>query len=79
MFKSDMAETRQEVITIQDLDPDAMGTLIEYAYTARVHINTETVQPLLFAASILQMESVAEACASFMKTHLHPSNCIEVP
>lgn len=78
MFKSDMAEARQDIVTIKDLDPDAMGALIEFLYTARVRITTDTVQPLLFAASILQIETVAEACASFMKTHLHPSNCIEV-
>ncbi|KAK7097908.1 kelch-like protein 8 [Littorina saxatilis] len=78
MFKSEMAESRQDVVTIQDLDEDAMGMLVEFAYTARVKITTETVQPLLFAASILQIECVAEACANFMKSHLHPSNCIEV-
>lgn len=78
MFKSEMAESRQELVTIQDLDEDAMEMLVEFAYTARIKITTETVQPLLFAASILQMECVAEACANFMKSHLHPSNCIEV-
>lgn len=78
MFKSEMAESRQELVTIQDLDEDAMEMLVEFAYTARLKITTETVQPLLFAASILQMECVAEACANFMKSHLHPSNCIEV-
>lgn len=78
MFKSEMAETKQEVITIQDLDEDAMEKVVNFAYTARIKITTETVQQILFAASILQIESVAEACANFMKLHLHPSNCIEV-
>ncbi|KAL8616818.1 hypothetical protein ACOMHN_017855 [Nucella lapillus] len=78
MFCSEMAESRQDLVTIKDLDEDAMERLVDFAYTARVKITTETVQPLLFAASILQVECVAEACANFMKTHLHFSNCIEV-
>ena len=78
MFKSGMAEARQDVITIQDLDAAAMAALIEFAYSARIRITTDTVQQLLFAASILQIENVAEACSAFMKTHLHLTNCIEV-
>ena len=78
MFMSEMAESRQDLITIQDIDEDAMQMLVEFAYTSKIKITTENVQPLLFAASILQVENVAEACASFMKSHLHPSNCIEV-
>lgn len=78
MFKSDMAESRLECITIQDLDEGAMENLIEFCYTSRIKITTENVQPILFASSILQIESVAEACANFMKSHLHPSNCLEV-
>lgn len=78
MFKSEMAESHQDVVTIQDIDEDAMEKLIEFAYTAKVRITTDTVHPLLFAAAILQIDSVAEACATFMKSHLHPTNCIEV-
>lgn len=78
MLKSEMAEAHQDVVTIQDIDEDAMEKLIEFAYTAKIRITTDTVHPLLFAAAILQMDSVAEACANFMKSHLHPSNCIEV-
>ena len=55
-----------------------MEMLVEFAYTAKLKITTDTVQPLLFAACILQMECVAQACADFMKSHLHPSNSIEV-
>lgn len=78
MFKSEMAESHQDVVSIQDIDEDAMEKLIEFAYTAKIRITTDTVHPLLFAAAILQIDSVAEACATFMKSHLHPTNCIEV-
>uniref|UniRef100_A0A0B6ZMB8 BTB domain-containing protein n=1 Tax=Arion vulgaris TaxID=1028688 RepID=A0A0B6ZMB8_9EUPU len=78
MFKSKMAEATEKSITIQDLDDEAMDKLIQFAYTSRIKLNTENVQSILYAASILQIETVANACSNFMQSHLHPSNCIEV-
>lgn len=78
MFQSEMAESRAPSITIHDIDETAMEKLIQFAYTSKVKISVDNVQPLLYAASILQMETVAKACCDFMKKHLHPSNCIGV-
>jgi kelch-like protein 8 len=78
MFTSKMAESTKESITINDIDEQAMKALIEFAYTAKITMTVDNVQPLLYASSILQMETVAYACSDFMKTHLDPSNCIGV-
>ena len=78
MFTSEMAESRKSAISIQDIDGAAMEQLIQFAYTAKISLNTENVQSLLYAASILQVENVAQACCEFMKSHLHPNNCIGV-
>ncbi|CAG5131884.1 unnamed protein product [Candidula unifasciata] len=78
MFTSKMAEATEKSITIQDIEEEAMDKLIQFAYTSRIKLSTENVQSLLYAASILQIETVANACSSFMQSHLHPSNCIEV-
>lgn len=78
MFKSNMAEATEKNITIRDIEEEAMEKLIQFAYTSRIKLSTENVQSLLYAASILQIETVANACSSFMQSHLHPSNCIEV-
>lgn len=78
MFLSEMAESKQDAITIHDIDESALEALIKFAYTAKIVLAIDTVQPILYAASILQIETVAEACAEFMKSHLHPSNCLGV-
>ena len=78
MFTSEMAESRKTVIPIQDIEEKALEQLINFAYTAKVTLTTDTVQSLLYASSILQVETVAHACCEFMKTHLHPSNCIGI-
>ncbi|KAK0052955.1 kelch-like protein 8 [Biomphalaria pfeifferi] len=78
MFNSRMAEATEKSITIKDIDEEAMEKLIQFAYTSHIRLNTDNVQSILYAASILQIEAVANACSRFMQSHLHPSNCIEV-
>lgn len=78
MFTSEMSESRQTSVTIKDIDEAALEALINFAYTSRITLSTDNVQTLLYASSILQVEIVAQACCEFMKSHLHPSNCIGI-
>ena len=78
MFTSDMKECKNEKITINDIDDHALVSLINFAYTAKIKITVDNVQSLLYASSILQVETVANACSDFMESHLDPPNCIGV-
>ncbi len=78
MFTSEMSESRQSVINIKDIEEAAMDQIVHFAYTSRITLTTDNVQSLLYASSILQVEIIAQACCDFMKTHLHPSNCIGI-
>ncbi|KAM4808568.1 kelch-like protein 8 [Rhinophrynus dorsalis] len=78
MFLSDMAEAKQTLIEIRDFDGDAIEDLVKFAYSSRVTLTVDNVQPLLYAACILQVELVARACCEYMKLHFHPSNCLAV-
>ncbi|XP_077984948.1 kelch-like protein 8 [Glandiceps talaboti] len=78
MLTSEMSESRQDIITIKDIDESAMEGLIRFMYTSKITLTTENVQQVLYASSILQMEMVVRACCDFMKTHLHPTNCLGV-
>ena len=44
MFTGDLSESRQEVVTLKEVDPTALELLIEYCYTAEVPVNEENVQ-----------------------------------
>jgi len=78
MFLSNMSECTNNVVTINDIDEVAFNDLVNFAYTSKITLTTENVQTLLFACSILQVDSVARACCVFMTSHLHASNCIGI-
>lgn len=78
MFTSNMCECVNNIVTINDVDEIAFTDLVNFAYTSKITLTTENVQTLLFACSILQVDSVACACCHFMTSHLHPSNCIGI-
>ncbi|VDO74139.1 unnamed protein product [Heligmosomoides polygyrus] len=53
-----------------------MEALVNFVYTSEITINSDNVQSLLFAASILQMDSVCYACQRFMTQLLTTKNCL---
>lgn len=74
MFTNSMLESRQETVTLTDLDEKAVEDLVEFAYTSKIDIHEDNVQPLLKASSILQLSEVMGACSDFLSQQLHPSN-----
>ena len=61
-----------------EADPEALVTLVDYVYTARVEVNEDNVQTLLQAANLLQLVDVTDACCQFLQSQLHPSNCLGI-
>ena len=45
----------------------ALESLINFAYSGKVKIDSSNVQSLLVGASFLQLAKVREACADFLK------------
>lgn len=73
-----MAESKQEVVELHDIDAPSLKQLIDFAYTGEIIITEENVQVLLPASSLLQMQSVREACCKFLLRQLHPSNVLGI-
>lgn len=78
MFTNTMLESKQDTVTLTDVDEKAVEELVEFAYTAKIDIHEDNVQPLLKASSILQLSEVMGACSDFLKQQLHPSNCLGI-
>ncbi|XP_069998111.1 kelch-like protein 18 [Penaeus vannamei] len=78
MFTHDMAESKQKEITMQGIEPSALESLINFAYSGKVKIDGANVQSLLVGASFLQLSKVREACADFLKLRLHPHNVLGI-
>lgn len=55
MFLSEMSEAKQELIEIKDFDGDAIQDLVQFAYSSKLTLTVDNVQPLLYAACILQV------------------------
>lgn len=78
MFTSEMRESKQDAIRLNDIDEQCLVLLVNFMYTSKIELTVENVQKLLFSASLLQIEVVSKACSEFMKTHLDPTNCFDV-
>ena len=78
MFTNSMLESQKETVTLVDLDGKAVEDLVEFAYTSKIDIHEDNVQPLLKASSILQLPEVMGACSDFLHQQLHPSNCLGI-
>lgn len=57
MFLSEMSEAKQELIEIKDFDGDAIQDLVQFAYSSKLILTVDNVQPLLYAACILQVKT----------------------
>ena len=78
MFTDDMAERKQNTITINGVDAESLSCLVDFAYTATVDISEKNVQAILTAASVLQFEEVKRACSQFLRRNLDTDNCLGI-
>ncbi|KTG35961.1 hypothetical protein cypCar_00025492 [Cyprinus carpio] len=77
MFSTDLMESRQERVAINGVEPQMIGVLVSYGYTAEVVISKANVQALLAAANLLDVMAVREACCRFMERQMDEMNCEE--
>lgn len=78
MFTHDLIESKQEKITLKDMDPESVESIIGFVYTSRILINQTNVQTLLHVATILQVSLVQEKCCEFLEKQLDVTNCLGI-
>ncbi|XP_019637251.1 PREDICTED: kelch-like protein 24 [Branchiostoma belcheri] len=66
----------QKKFTLQDVTPESLKLLVDYAYTSQVTITNENVMGLLEAAILLKIRPVCDACAKFLGDNVTPSTCL---
>lgn len=77
MFTS-FEESKQDRITLQGVDAQALQLLVQYVYSSEVQVTEDNVQVLLPAANLLQLTDVRDACCDFLQAQLHPTNCLGI-
>ncbi|KAI9579963.1 kelch-like protein 18 [Glossina fuscipes] len=78
MFTNNMAESRIKEITMKEIEPSALESLINFAYSGQVRIDNQNVQSLMVGASFLQLLKVRNACADFLISRFHPHNVLGI-
>lgn len=78
MFTTELAESKQDLIKIKDIDEIAMGMIIDFCYYSKITVDEKSVQTLLPAACILQMQEIQDYCSEFLRSQLDPSNCLGI-
>lgn len=78
MFTSDLRESKQAKIVINEISSSTMCSIIDYAYTGRIEISVDNAQELLAAGSLFHYPAIVEACCDFLSGQLHPSNCLGI-
>lgn len=77
MFLREPSQVKREIV-FETMEPFAFESLIEFAYTNEIKINTHNVRSLLIGATLLQMDEVCNACITFISKTLHPGNALEI-
>ena len=74
MLKSQMKETTQKQIELNNISPPAMDKLVEYMYTGKARIRKENLKDVVEAADFLQMNELKQMCIYKVPAVLQPNN-----
>lgn len=78
MFASNFNEAKQREVIIQDVNADDFEMLIEFCYSATIHITNENAKRILQAAHCFQFAEVINACCQYLKGQLDPSTSLGI-
>ncbi|XP_065845868.1 kelch-like protein 20 [Oscarella lobularis] len=78
MFTIGMQESSDSTVQVSDVDAGALRSLVDYAYTGRVHVDKSNVESLFSAAHLLQFTEVVEFCEDVLIELMKPSNCLNL-
>lgn len=76
MFNSNLKESSEREITINEIDGEILELLINYCYAGKISITEDNVERILSTACLFQISSVVAACSNFLGKQLHFTNAI---
>ncbi|XP_028817242.1 kelch-like protein 30 [Denticeps clupeoides] len=78
MFCEDFVESIAARVELQDVDPDVLATLLDFAYTGKLTINQANVEGLIQTSSQLQFQTVRAVCSRYLQHQIDASNCLGI-
>ncbi|XP_066565245.1 kelch-like protein 30 [Amia ocellicauda] len=78
MFSGDFVESISARVELQDVDPDVLATLLDFAYTGKLTINQGNVEGLISTSSQLQFAAVRAVCSRYLQHQIDATNCLGI-
>uniref|UniRef100_A0A8D0ACE3 Influenza virus NS1A binding protein a n=2 Tax=Sander lucioperca TaxID=283035 RepID=A0A8D0ACE3_SANLU len=76
IFNSDIETHGVSHVTFEDLDPEAVEILLNYAYTAQLKADKELVKEVYSAAKKFKMERVKQICGDYLLSKMDSQSAI---
>lgn len=73
MAFTDMQHSERSALQL-DIGPDALESLLDYAYTRECQLTTESASEIIEAAKLCQMTSLFHFCCDYLMKHLNHEN-----
>lgn len=78
MFSGDFVESIAARVELQDVDPDILSYLLDFAYTGKLTINQSNVEGLICTSSQLQFQTVRAVCSRYLQHQIDATNCLGI-
>ncbi|KAF6074756.1 influenza virus NS1A binding protein [Phyllostomus discolor] len=76
IFNNDSDPHRVSHVKFDDLNPEAVEVLLNYAYTAQLKADKELVKDVYSAAKKLKMDRVKQVCGDYLLSRMDVTSCI---
>ncbi|XP_066268842.1 kelch-like protein 31 [Branchiostoma lanceolatum] len=77
-FVGDANNKNGDVFELHGLSVQGVSTVINYAYTGKLHLTVGSVGSTIAAASYLQMPALVKQCCDFLMTDITVESCIDI-
>ncbi|XP_077292571.1 kelch-like protein 12 isoform X2 [Arctopsyche grandis] len=78
MFTCGMKESQERFVEFDDTSMETMKKIVNYIYNGTLDVTDDTVESLLQAAYLFQLEDVIDKCCERLKENLALNNCIGI-
>lgn len=78
LFRSGMSEAVQQMVTLEDMEPDTFQLILDSIYGGRNIVTKENVITIWQAATLLQIDFLQDSCVNFLMRKTNKENCMDV-
>ena len=76
MFSGGFAEHGAESVNLVNISCDVLETILQYVYTGKITLQSDTVQSIYIAADFLQYAHIKKCCLNFIDQDIKANTCL---